>query len=75
MREVGRAALSAGRPDRTFSANTVDADGTRFGRDWGLGDKVRAKAFSEEFDCIVKTATIYIQNRQERVQAGLYYED
>lgn len=76
VREVGRAALAEGRPDRTFSASTQDVDGTRFGRDWNWGDKVRAKAFGFEFDCIVRKATIYIdQDGNERIDARLAYED
>jgi hypothetical protein len=76
VREAARAALAEGRPDRTFSAKTVDGDGTRFGRDWNWGDKVRAKAFGFEFDCIIRTCTIYIdQDGNERIDAGLFYED
>ena len=76
VREVGRALLAVGRPDRTFSARTVDGDGTRFGRDWGWGDKVRAKAFGFDFDTIIKKVVIYIdQDGAERIDARLEYED
>jgi len=76
VREVGRAMLAVGRPDRTFSAKTMDGDGTRFGRDWNWGDKVKAKAFGFDFDTIVKKVVIYIdQDGAERIDARLEYED
>ncbi len=76
VREVARALVAEGRPDRTFSAKTVDRDGTRFGRDYTWGDKVRAKAFGEEFDCIIRKTVIYIdQDGKERIDQRLEYED
>ena len=76
VREAARALVAEGRPDRTFSAKTVDRDGTRLGRDYGWGDKVRAKAFGLEFDCILRKTVIFIdQDAKERIDQRLEFED
>jgi len=53
----------------------LDTRGTRFGRDWDFGYKVRAKYRGQEFDAIVRAVTISVdENSKEDIQARLEYE-
>lgn len=75
VREAGRANLSEGRPKIRFNATPVDTVGTRFGRDWDFGYKVRARYRNIEFDTIIRATTISIDdNGNENIQARLEYE-
>jgi len=76
IREGGRAALADGRPRRQFGGVPLDTRGTRFGRDWDFGYKVRARYRGEEFDAIVRSVVLSVNGKgEETVQARLEYED
>jgi len=75
VREAGRAGLEAGRPRRRFGGIPLDTRGTRFGRDWDIGYKVRARYRGQEFDAIVWAVTISVdEDGREDIQARLEYE-
>lgn len=42
LQSATNAALEAGKPKRHFSGEIVDTEDNRFGKDWGLGDRVIA---------------------------------
>lgn len=73
VREAGRAVLEEGRPRINFSATPVDTAGTRFGRDWDFGYKVRARYHNVEFDTIVRAVTLSVEGGRETVQAMLEF--
>ena len=76
VRVAGRNILVVGRPRRKFGAVPLDTRGTRFGRDWDFGYKVRTRYRGEEFDSIVRTVTISVDSAaKERIFARLEYED
>jgi hypothetical protein len=75
VREAGRAALEDGRPRIRFQAEPVDTTGTRFGRDWDFGYKVRSRYRNVEFDTIIRAVTISVDgNGTEDVRARLEHE-
>ena len=54
----------------------VDTQGTRFGRDWDFGDKVRARYRGQEFDAIIRSVVLSMDDSgQETIRAKLEYED
>lgn len=74
VREAGRVALGAGRPKITFGGVPIDTRHSRFGRDWDFGYKVRARFHDQEFDSIVSTVAITVDENGESIQARLEYE-
>ena len=75
VREAGRAQLEEGRPKIRASATPVDTAGTRFGRDWDFGYKVRWRYRNVEFDTIIRAVTISVDaNGEETIQARLEAE-
>ena len=76
VREAGRAALQEGQPRRRFGGVPVDTAGTRFGRDWHWGDKVRARYRGMEFDAIIRAVVLSMDGSgQETIRAKLEYEE
>jgi hypothetical protein len=75
VREKARALLEEGRPKRRFGGIPVDTKGTRFGKDWDFGYKVRARYWAEEFDAIIRAVTVSLDDSGRKVQARLDYED
>lgn len=75
MIAAGNDRLNAGRPKIRFSAIPLDVSGTRFGRDWNPGDKVKARFLNIEFDTIIRAVTISInENGEESIGARLDFE-
>jgi hypothetical protein len=75
VREAGRADLEDGQPRIRFRAEPVDTTGTRFGRDWDFGYKVRSRYRNVEFDTIIRAVTISVDsNGNEDVRARQEYE-
>lgn len=80
VREVGRTALAEGEPKIRFSGIPIDTAGTRFGRDWDLGYRVRARYRNREFDTIVRAVTLSVEpggkegEVKEDIRARLEYE-
>jgi hypothetical protein len=64
VRESGRAALEDGEPRIRFTAEPVDTAGTRFGRDWDFGYKVRSRYRNIEFDTIIRAVTMGWSDRR-----------
>lgn len=52
------AALEAGRPRRSFAGTLVETPGCRYGRDWGLGDRITAVYLGQQYACLVKAVTV-----------------
>jgi hypothetical protein len=76
VRETARALLSQGEPGRRFGGVPLDTEGTRFGRDWNFGDKVRTRYRGQEFDAIVRAIQISLNDSgEETIKARLEYED
>jgi len=75
LRDAARARLREGRPKRHFGGRPLDTAGTRFGRDWDVGDKVVARYRGEEFEPIVEAVQVFVTGSgQERVLARLEWE-
>jgi hypothetical protein len=74
IREAGRAALEEGRPKINFTCELIDTEGTRFGRDWDYGYKVKTKYKNVEFSSIARAVTISIDAKGERISAKAEYE-
>jgi len=76
VREAGRVKLNKGRPVRRFVGVPLDTIGTRFGRDWDFGYKVRVRYRGQEFDAIVRSVVLKMDdNGEETITAKLEYED
>jgi hypothetical protein len=72
-----RSLLESGRPQVRFSAVPMDTQGTRFGRDWDIGYKVKARYRNREFDSIVRAVVISKDGGdagKEDISARLDYE-
>lgn len=66
--------LNTGLPRIRFSATPKDVRGTRFGRDWDFGDKVKARYRNIEFDTIIRAVSISVNDRGEDIRARLDFE-
>ena len=76
VREAGRAMLEEGRPRITFTATPIDTRDTRFGKDWNFGDKVRAVYRDVEYDAIIRSSTLSVNEEgRETVGALLDYRE
>ncbi len=76
VREAARAQLESRRPIRRFGANLIDTSAARFGRDWDYGYKVTAKYRDLEFETVVRSVVLSVdQNGRERINARAEYED
>lgn len=64
-------ALRAGRPKRTFQGQLLDAPGTKYGVNWGFGDKVTAEFKGESLDCTVDGIEVFFQQGRETIRASL----
>jgi hypothetical protein len=76
VREKARALLAVGEPIRRFGSVPLDTEGTRFGRDWNFGDRIRTRYRGQEFDAIVRAVQISLNDSgAETIRARLEYED
>lgn len=57
-----------------FNAIILDTPASRYGLDYGFGDRLHAQAFGQTFDCRVNTVTISKTPQGETVNAGLVSE-
>jgi hypothetical protein len=72
---AGNSFLESGRPVRRFGGTPVDTRGTRFGTDWDVGYRARARYLGQEFDAIIRAVSLGMDGEgQETVQARLEYE-
>ena len=75
VRDVGRAALDAGRPRFTFSGVPVETDGSQFGLDWEWGDTVGVDAFGFSLKPIARKIIIIVDEKgNERIDSTLEFE-
>jgi len=73
--DVGDAALEDGKPITRAGGIPVDTAGTAFGLHWNHGDKVRMKYRRREFDCIVRSTVLRMDDQgRETIEARLDYE-
>jgi hypothetical protein len=71
----GESKLEQGRPIRRFGGIPVDTGKTRFGVNWNWGDRVTAKYRGQEFDAIIRTVTVSVdENGRETIRARLDFE-
>ena len=76
VREAARAELSEGRPKLRFSGVPVDTEGTRFGIDWDMGDKVTARYRGYTFVSIIRAISISVNDAgEETISARFDYEE
>lgn len=67
--------MQAGRPRIFFSGNLLDTPQSRYGVDWGFGDKVTARYRGQEFDGIVRTIQVTVDDSgRESLRARLEVE-
>lgn len=71
VRESARAQMEEGRPRKRIGGTPLDVEGSRFGVDWEFGDRVRARYENEEFDAIIRTAVLEVnEDGEETVQTN-----
>jgi len=74
VRESARTVLEVGRPRERFGSHLLDVEGMRFGLDWNWGDKVRVRYRDKEFDAIIRTVQLSLnQSGYETITARLDY--
>ena len=67
--------MQAGRPRLFFSGDLRDTPQSRYGVDWGFGDKATARYRNQEFDGIVRTIQITVDDSgREDLRARLEVE-
>lgn len=72
--DKGREILNAGRPIVRAGGRLMEAEGTRLGINWNLGDRVRARYRSVEWDAIVRAVVLTVDGGLETIDARLDYE-
>lgn len=74
LREIGRDSLSRGRPRQRFGGQPIDTEGSRYGIHWEVGDKVKAAFLEKEFECIIRSVVVTVEDGAEAIDARLEYE-
>lgn len=62
LEDAGLNALQAAQPIRKFSANLLDAKGSRFGLDWNFGDRVPARFRGLNFSALIKAVSLSVDS-------------
>ena len=57
---AAQAAVIAGRPVLTFTANLLSVPGSIYGKDWNFGDKVPVNYDGRQFNATVRAATLAV---------------
>lgn len=70
-----RAAVRGGRPSMTMQGKLISTASTRFGRDYGFGDYIRAQTRRGSFDARIDALQVTVQNGVETVDAQLWSDD
>lgn len=71
----GNTKLAEGAPKVRFSGQPMDTKGTRFGRDWDIGDKVTARYRRYETTHIIRAVTLTTDDKgREEIRTRLDYE-
>lgn len=74
LEDVGNAALQARGPAITLTGKPVDSPGQALGKDWNCGDMVVAKAWGEQFNALVTSTMVTVdEGGNETVDAKLEY--
>lgn len=72
LTDEARSGLNAGRPRLDLEGRAIDTDAVRYGRDWGLGDKIVIAAYGVERDAWVDGVQVTVSgNGQETVKPML----
>lgn len=72
LTDEARSRLNAGRPKLDLEGKAIDTEAVRYGRDWGLGDKVVIAAYGVERDVWVDGVRVSVSaNGQETVEPML----
>ena len=66
--------VSEGRPRIRFGGTINNTRSSEFGRDWDVGDRVRARHGNFELETVILSATIRLTGGVESVQARMEYE-
>lgn len=56
---------------KTFTARLYDSGLTRFGIEWGFGDRVSCEAFGQDFSGVIKTLSIKLDESGETLDARI----
>lgn len=75
VRESGRDALEEGRPSIIFSGQAVDTPRARFGRDWDVGYRVKARYAGFELTAVIGAVTLSVSDAGESIDAALEYRE
>lgn len=71
----GNTKLAEGAPKVRFSGQPMDTKGTRFGRDWDIGDKVKARYRRYETTHLIRAVTLSVDSKgREEIRTRLDYE-
>lgn len=71
----GNTKLAEGAPKVRFSGQPMDTKGTRFGRDWDIGDKATARYRRYETQHIIRAVTLTVNDKgREEIRTRLDYE-
>ncbi len=69
---AGNAALANARPKLRFSASIIENANTRYGIEWGWGDKLSAVYQGQQYDAMVRMVHVSVdQNGKETIEAKL----
>ncbi len=72
VEDAACADLLNSRPRARFTGKIIDSDAARYGRDWNLGDRVRAIVAGQSFDCLIRTVEIDVNDKgDESISARL----
>ena len=76
VREAARAKLDATRPIRIFQASLIDTRAIRYGRDYNVGDKVKARYAGFSFDTLIRGVVLSLnENGIETIQCKPDWEN
>lgn len=76
LADEGSSVLREERASKRFVADILDTKGSRFGRDWNFGDKIKAKFMGLSFEGLIRATSIKVSNTgDESVSARLEAEE
>lgn len=72
--DVADARVMQGRPVRLFSADLLSVPGSRYGLDWGFGDKVPISYAGLQFDVWIRAITVSVDENGRETISGTVLE-
>jgi len=74
VEDAGNTALDDRRPEIRLTGKPIDTEGQALGSHWNCGDLVVAKAWGAQFDALVTSTTVTVdENKNESIDAQLEY--